>query len=77
MNTQGYLVQGWDVFPQTENEIAEFIRGGIAHGIGDIYGGCTHLDDLVDHPTKIFKISARGIFGGIFHIRAETFGIFD
>ena len=59
----------------TGDQLTEFRRGGVAHGVGDVDRGGTGADRRLDHLMHELRIAAAGVFAGELHIVDQRAGV--
>ena len=57
------------------DQLTEFRRSGIAHGVGDVDGGSAGADGGLNHLMHIFRIAATGVLTGELDVVDEGAGV--
>ncbi len=76
VDAKGNLVHARNLLLKFTKQPREVRRDGIAHGVGDIYGGGTGSDDGLHHLEQVLRIGASSIHGGELNIAAIALGSF-
>ena len=68
VHAENGLVAVGRVLDDVLDEGREFVRLGIAHGIGQVDGGRPGLDGRLHHPAEEILVRTGGVLGGEFHV---------
>ena len=71
MHREAHLVDAAHVLAQVAEQLGEFIRHRVSHGVRNVHRGGAGFDDGFDHLREEIELGARGIFGRELHVLAE------